>query len=50
MDGEYRDTPRSSNRDGFDRIQERLLDFIRTRTTEHWIMFLVGLVIGLALG
>ena len=28
----------------------RLTDYVRTRRSDHWVMFLAGLVIGLILG
>ena len=34
----------------FDRLVERLTEYLRTRTSEHWVMFLAGLVVGSLLG
>jgi hypothetical protein len=33
----------------FERFGEQLLDYLRSRTVEHWLMFLAGLVVGLVL-
>ena len=35
---------------GFERIVEQAGDWLRSRTTEHWVMFLIGLIVGLVLG
>ena len=43
------DFPRSE-RSGFGRLGEWLADYVRSRQTDHWIMFLAGLAIGLLLG
>jgi hypothetical protein len=37
----------NGGRTGFERIAERGLAFLRSRTADHWLMFLAGLVIGL---
>lgn len=34
----------------FERFGEQLLAYLRSRTADHWLMFLGGLVIGLILG
>jgi len=34
----------------FERFAEQLLDYLRSRTVDHWLMFLGGLVVGLILG
>ena len=34
----------------WERSSSRAMHFLRTRRSEHWIMFLAGLVIGLILG
>jgi hypothetical protein len=39
-----------SARTGFERVAERALDYLRSRTTDHWLMFAAGLVIGLLIG
>jgi hypothetical protein len=35
---------------GFERIAEQALDYLRSRTVDHWLMFAAGLVIGLIVG
>jgi hypothetical protein len=30
----------------WDRLKERFVRFLRTRTADHWLMFLAGAVIG----
>jgi hypothetical protein len=35
------------NRSAFERIAEQALGYLRSRTADHWLMFLAGLVIGL---
>ncbi len=37
-------------RSGFERVFDRLTAYLRSRTGDHWIMFVAGLVIGLILG
>ncbi len=37
-------------RTGFERIGEQVLSYLRSRTVDHWLMFLAGLVIGLIVG
>ncbi len=34
----------------FDRFLQRAEEFFRTRTSDHWLMFIGGLVIGLIVG
>jgi hypothetical protein len=34
----------------FERLTDRLREYLRTRTKDHWIMFLAGLVLGILLG
>src|SRR5690606_1114105 len=41
---------RYDHRNGFDRLAGSALDYLRSRTSEHWLMFVVGLMIGLFLG
>ena len=41
---------RRDHRAGFERLASSALDYLRSRTTEHWLMFLAGLVVGLFLG
>ena len=42
----YRDDRQS----GWERLGERLLDYLRTRNGDHWLMFFAGLGIGLLVG
>jgi hypothetical protein len=37
-------------RTGFERLTEQALGYLRSRTAEHWLMFLAGLAIGLIVG
>ena len=37
-------------RTGFERIAASALDYLRSRTSEHWLMFAAGLVVGLMIG
>ena len=41
---------RQNHRTGFERLAGSTLDYLRSRSSDHWLMFLVGLVIGLFLG
>jgi hypothetical protein len=36
-----------NGRTAFERVAERALSYLRSRTADHWLMFLAGLVIGL---
>jgi len=36
----------SSGRTAFERLGEQALGYLRSRTADHWLMFLAGLVIG----
>jgi hypothetical protein len=36
-----------NGRTTFERVAERALSYLRSRTADHWLMFLAGLVIGL---
>ena len=49
MDTDSRSYP-DTRESGWERVGERLLDYLRTRTSEHWLMFFAGLGIGLLLG
>jgi hypothetical protein len=35
---------------GFERLAASALDYLRSRSSEHWLMFLAGLVVGVLLG
>jgi hypothetical protein len=37
-------------RTGFERLGEQALGYLRSRSVDHWLMFLAGLVIGLIVG
>lgn len=39
-----------AGRTGFERAFEQALGWLRRRTTEEWLMFAAGLVIGLMIG
>jgi hypothetical protein len=41
---------RHDNRTGFERLASGVLDYLRSRSSEHWLMFVIGLMIGLFLG
>jgi hypothetical protein len=41
---------RAGRTDGFERAGGRILDFLRSRSVDHWIMFLAGVVIGMIVG
>jgi hypothetical protein len=38
------------HRAGFDRLASDALGYLRSRTSEHWLIFLAGVLIGLFLG
>ena len=40
--------PQSAN--GFERLASSALDYLRSRSSDHWLMFVVGVAIGLFLG
>ena len=48
--GADRRSARADRLSGFDRLLDRLADYLRTRTSEHWVMFLAGLVLGSLIG
>jgi hypothetical protein len=35
---------------GFERVASAVLAYLRSRSSEHWLMFVAGLMIGLFLG
>jgi hypothetical protein len=37
-------------RTGFERLAEQALGYLRSRTADHWLMFIAGLAIGLIIG
>jgi hypothetical protein len=38
------------SRTGFERMAERALSYLRSRTADHWLMFAAGVVLGLMVG
>jgi hypothetical protein len=38
------------HRTGIERLVSTALGYLGSRTSEHWLMFIAGLVIGLAVG
>jgi hypothetical protein len=36
--------------DGFERAGGRVLEFLRSRSADHWVMFLAGVVVGMVVG
>jgi hypothetical protein len=41
---------RQDDRTGFERLTSGALDYLRSRSSEHWLMFVIGVMIGLFLG
>jgi hypothetical protein len=41
---------RDYHRSGFERLASGALDYLRSRSSDHWLMFAVGVAIGLFLG
>jgi len=41
---------RRDHRTGFERLAGAALAYLQSRSSEHWLMFLAGLMIGLFLG
>ena len=41
---------RRDHRTGFERLASSALDYLRSRGSDHWIMFFAGLVVGLFFG
>ena len=37
-------------RSTLERLAGQVLDYLRSRTTEHWLMFAAGVVLGLMVG
>lgn len=42
--------PGRTGNGGFHRFAEALIAYLRSRTAEHWVMFLAGLALGALLG
>ena len=41
---------RRDHRTAFERLASSAVEYLRSRSTEHWLMFCAGLVVGLFLG
>jgi hypothetical protein len=41
---------RRDHRTNFERLASGALGYLRSRSSEHWLMFLAGLMVGLILG
>jgi hypothetical protein len=39
-----------NHRTGFERVAASALDYLRSCSSEHWLMFFAGLVVGVLLG
>ena len=50
MDDSMRGYDRASARTGFERLADQTMTYLRSRTADHWLMFLAGLVVGLIAG
>jgi hypothetical protein len=50
MDDQTDLSGRRPDRSGFERLAISALEYLRSRNSEHWLMFLAGLMIGLFLG
>lgn len=49
-DRRYGERPRSRFQEDMSQLFDRAYDYVRSRTAEHWILFLSGLALGLLLG
>ena len=38
------------DRGAFERLAERAIAYLQSRSVEHWLMFMAGLVLGLLIG
>ena len=47
---EYEDRRHGRHESAWERGSSRFMDYVRSRRSDHWIMFLAGLVLGLILG
>ena len=41
---------RTDDRSAFERVADQALAYLRTRTADHWLMFVAGLVLGMLIG
>jgi hypothetical protein len=39
-----------NHRTGFERVAASALNYLRSRSSEHWLMFFAGLAVGVLLG
>lgn len=44
------DEGRYVNNSSFNDLLERVVEFVKSRKSEHWVMFLIGLMLGLVIG
>ena len=44
-----REEAMGEQKSGFEDVLQRLLDWVKSRTADHWLMFAIGLIIGLIL-
>ena len=44
-----REEAMDEQKSGFEDVLQRLLDWVKSRTADHWLMFAIGLIIGLIL-
>ena len=44
-----REEAMSENKGGLEDMLQRLMDWVKSRTADHWLMFAIGLAIGLVL-
>lgn len=47
---EFDRDPYGRRADGFERVGGRVLEFLRSRSADHWLMFLAGVVVGMIVG
>ena len=47
---DFEDRHHRRHESAWDRGSSRFMSYVRTRRSDHWIMFLTGLAIGLVLG
>lgn len=46
-EGRFMNNPNSNN---FNDLMERAVDYVKSRKAEHWVMFFIGLMVGLVIG
>lgn len=47
---ERRDFHEGGPREGIERLGNTVVEFLRNRTADQWLMFLAGIVVGMILG